>query len=164
MYSPLPQKTDTTVPWLLMGRTVKTLFDPMDCSPPVSSVHGIFHSRILEWVASPFSRGSSRPRDQTQASCIAGRSKPLILGFPSGSAVKNPSAMQEMWIQSLGQEDPLEEGMATHSSILAWRIPWTLEPGRLQSIGLQRVGHDWSDLAQTGKDYLDLSLPNLKLL
>jgi len=47
-----------------------------------------------------------------------------------------------MWVQSLGQEDPLEEGMATHSSILVWRIPWTEELGRLQSIGSQRVGHD----------------------
>jgi len=46
------------------------------------------------------------------------------------------------WIQSLGQEDPLEEGMATHSSVLAWRIPWTEEPGRLQSIGSHRVGHN----------------------
>ena len=46
-----------------------------------------------------------------------------------------------MWVQSLGWEDPLEEGMATHSGILAWRIPWTQEPGGLQSIGLKRVGH-----------------------
>ena len=49
---------------------------------------------------------------------------------------------QEKWIQFLGWEDPLEESMATHSSILAWRIPWTEEPGRLQSMGSQRVGHD----------------------
>ena len=49
---------------------------------------------------------------------------------------------QEMWVPSLGQEDALEEGMATHSSILAWRIPWTEEPGGLQSVGSQRVGHD----------------------
>ena len=55
---------------------------------------------------------------------------------------KNLPAMQENWAQSLGQEDPLEKGMATHSSILAWRIPWTDEPGRLQSMGLQRVRHD----------------------
>ena len=55
---------------------------------------------------------------------------------------KNLPAMQETWVLSLGREDPLEEGMATHSSILAWRIPWTEEPGRLQSIGSQRVGHD----------------------
>ena len=50
--------------------------------------------------------------------------------------------MQETWVQSLDQEDPLQEGMATHSSILAWRIPWAEEPGRLQSSGLQRVGQD----------------------
>ena len=49
-------------------------------------------------------------------------------------------------VQSLGREDPLEEGMATHSNILSWRIPWTEEPGQLQSIVLQRDGHDWSDM------------------
>ena len=58
--------------------------------------------------------------------------------------VKNPPAMQETQVQSLGQEDPPEKGMATQSSILAWRIPWTEEPGGLQSMGLQRVGHDWA--------------------
>ena len=56
--------------------------------------------------------------------------------------VKNPPAMQETYIQSLGWKDPLEEGMATHSSILAWKVPWTEEPGRLQSMGLQRVRYD----------------------
>ena len=56
--------------------------------------------------------------------------------------VKNPPAMQETLVQSLGWEDPLEEGMATHSSILAWRIPWTEEPGRLQSTGSQNAGHN----------------------
>ena len=55
--------------------------------------------------------------------------------------VKNLPAMQETWVQSLGWEDPLEKGMATHSSILAWRIPWTEETGRLQSMELQRVRH-----------------------
>ena len=55
---------------------------------------------------------------------------------------KSSLAMQETQVQSLGQEDSLEEAMATHSSILAWRIPWTEEPGGLQSIGSQRVGHD----------------------
>ena len=58
--------------------------------------------------------------------------------------VKNLPAMQEIWILSLGKEDSLEEVMATHSSILAWRIPWTEEPRGLQSIGLQRVGHYWT--------------------
>ena len=65
--------------------------------------------------------------------------------IPCGLAVKNPSAMQEpqeMRVLSLGQEDSLEEDMATHSSILSWRIPWTEEPCRLQSMGSQRVGHD----------------------
>ena len=56
--------------------------------------------------------------------------------------VKNLPAMQETQGQSLGQEDPLEEEMAIHFSILAWRILWTEEPGGLQSMGLQRVGHD----------------------
>ena len=55
---------------------------------------------------------------------------------------KNLLAKQETWVQSLGWEDPLEEGMATHSSILAWRIPWTEEPGGLQSMGSQRVRYD----------------------
>ena len=56
--------------------------------------------------------------------------------------VKHLPAMRETQVQSLGQEDPLEKKMATHSSILAWKIPWTEEPGRLQSMGSQRVGHD----------------------
>ena len=54
--------------------------------------------------------------------------------------VKNPPAVKETWVQFLSQEDALKKGMATHPSILAWRIPWTEEPGRLQSMGSQRVG------------------------
>ena len=60
---------------------------------------------------------------------------------------KRLSAMWETWVQSLGWEGPLEKEMAIHSSTLVWTIPWTEEPGRLQSIGPQRVRHDWSDLA-----------------
>ena len=56
--------------------------------------------------------------------------------------LKRLPPMRETWVRSLGGEDPLEKEMATHSSILAWRIPWTEEPGRLQSMGSQRVGHD----------------------
>ena len=56
--------------------------------------------------------------------------------------VKRLPTMGETWVQSLGQEDPMEKEMATHSSILAWKIPWTEEPGRLQSMGSQRVRHD----------------------
>ena len=63
-------------------------------------------------------------------------------GFPGGSVAKNPPAIQETGVLSLGQEDSLEKDMATHSSILAWEIPWTEEPGGLQSMGLQRVAHD----------------------
>ena len=63
-------------------------------------------------------------------------------GFPVAQTVKDPPAMQETWVQSLGWEDHLENGMATHSSILAWRIPWTEELSGLQSMGLKRVRHD----------------------
>ena len=68
-----------------------------------------------------------------------------ISGFPGGSAINNRPAVQElqkMQVRYLGQEDHLEKGMATHSSILAWKIPWTEEPGRLQSMGLQKIEHD----------------------
>ena len=58
--------------------------------------------------------------------------------------VKNLPTLQETWVQSLGWEDPLEKGMPTHSSILAWRIPWTEEPGGLQSLASQRVRHNWA--------------------
>ena len=66
----------------------------------------------------------------------------IIMVFPGSSGVKNLPAMQEMWVQSLGQEDSLEKDMATHSGILAWRIPRTEEPDGLQSMGLQRVGNN----------------------
>ena len=70
-----------------------------------------------------------------------------LLGSPGGSDGKNLSAMQETWAWSLGLEDPLEEEMATHSSILAWEIPWTEESRGLQSMGLQRFGHNWVEKA-----------------
>ena len=65
-----------------------------------------------------------------------------VMGFPGGSNGKESVCNVETWVQSLGWEDPLEEEMAIHSSILAWRIPWTEEPGRLQTTGSQRVRHD----------------------
>ena len=61
---------------------------------------------------------------------------------PVTQTVKNPPAVQETWVQSLGWEDPLKKGMTTHSSIPAWIIPWREEPGGLQSMGSQRVEHD----------------------
>ena len=63
------------------------------------------------------------------------------MDFTIAQMVKNLPAMQEIWVQSLGQEDPLEKVVATHSCTLAWKSPWTDEPGGLQSMGLQRVGH-----------------------
>ena len=64
---------------------------------------------------------------------------------PLAQTVKNTPARWETWVQSLGWEDPIEECMATHSSILAWRILWTEEPDEIESMGLQRVGHDWAN-------------------
>ena len=63
------------------------------------------------------------------------------MGFPGGSVVKNLPGKQETWVWSMGQEDSLEKEMATHFSILGWEIPWTEEPGRLWSMGSQRVRH-----------------------
>ena len=73
------------------------------------------------------------------------RGKGVQLGFPGSAEVKNQLSMvetQEKWVQSLGREDPLEREMATHSSILAWKISWTEEPGGLQPMGSQTVRHD----------------------
>ena len=80
----------------------------------------------------------------------SGRSPGEGIGYPLqyswaswvAQTVKNLPAVRETWVGSLGWDDPLEEDMATHSSILAWKIPWMEEPGRPQSMGLQRVGHD----------------------
>ena len=69
---------------------------------------------------------------------------PIVCASLVAQTVKNLPAIWETWTQSLGQEDPLEKGMATHSSILAWRIPWTEEPGGIQSMGSQSFQHDWA--------------------
>ena len=101
-----------------------------DCSLPGSSIHGIFQASVLEWGAITFS---------------AQMAKSHVNYFGSASLVaqtvkKNLPAMRETQIPSLGQEDPLKKEMATHSRILAWKIPWTEEPGGLQSKKSQRVG------------------------
>ena len=100
---------------VLVTQSCPALWDPVDCSPPGFSVYGILKARILEWVAIPFSSGSARPKDVWNLKCS-----------PTAQLVKNPPAMQETWVWSLGWEDPLEKGKTTHSSILAWRIPWTI--------------------------------------
>ena len=91
---------------------------------------------------------SSLTRDKTHIPCPGSwilnhwttREGPLIFFRALTTLVKNPHAMQETHVRSLGWEDPLEKEMATHSSILAWRIPWTEKPGGLQSMGLQELG------------------------
>ena len=88
-----------------------------------------------------------------------------ILGLPRWlKMVKNPPAMQETWIWSLGGEEPLEEGMATHSNILAWEIPWTEEPVGLQSMGLQRIRHDRATNTCTFSPILSLTKERRALL
>ena len=124
----------------------------MDCSQAPLSM-GILQVRTLEWAAMPSSKGASQLRDQTQVSHIAG-------GFFTSRAtrqahcnltyhlvvqmVKHLPITWETWVWSLGWEDPLEKKMATHSSTLAWKIPWMEESSRLQSMGSQRVRHDWA--------------------
>ena len=101
------QVTSACMPACLVAQLCPTLCNPMTCSPPGSSVHGISQARILEWVAISFSRGSSPPRDRTHVSYIG------------------------------------RQILYHHSSVIAWRIPWSGEPGGLQSMGLQRIGHNW---------------------
>ena len=95
---------------------------------------------------SPLSHSPSPPGNQSFAFCLYRlvnyRCIMHMMGFPVAQLVKNPPAMQETWVQSLGWEDPLEKGTATHSSILAQRIPWTT-----QSMGSQRVRRDWATFA-----------------
>ena len=138
---------------VLVAQSCPTLCDPLDCSPPGSSVHGILQARILEWVVISFSRGSFQPRDQTLISYVScfgswiwgckesDMTEQLIhnhhhiyiffylyMLWASQMAlvVKNPPTNAGdigMRVRSLGGEDPLEKEMASHSSILAWRIP-----------------------------------------
>ena len=121
-----------------------TMSDPMDCSLPGSSVHGIFQARVLEWGAIAFSWPQS---SQTPNKHLFISVKHCVFIDPASlvaQRLKHLPAKRETWVRSLGWEDPLEKEMATHSSILAWRIPWKEEPGGLQSKGLQRVGHNWT--------------------
>ena len=99
--------------------------------------------KICEGARSHFKRSSHNSKRKKRGITVS--SFFFFFGegvFPDGSVVKNLPANQEMWVQSVGRADPLEEGMATHSSILALRIPWTEKPGGLQFTGSQRVRHD----------------------
>ena len=131
---------------------------------PGFSVHGILQARLLEWVASSFSRGSSWPRNRTWVSHIAGRfftiratwkhthththrrrqwhpSPVLLPGSPTLQADSLPSELPRN-THTHTHTHTSEKAMASQSSTLAWKIPWTEEPGRLQSMGLRRVVHD----------------------
>ena len=119
----------------LVAQSCPALCDGKDYSLRGSSVHGIFQARVLKWVAISFSRGSPRPRDQTQVSHIVGKVVSLLFNMLSmlvlAQTVKRLPTMWEAQVPSLGWEDTLEKAMATHSSTLAWKIPWTEEPDRL---------------------------------
>ena len=132
-----------------------TLCDPMDCSPPGSSVHGIFQARILERVAI-FLLQVIFPTQESNPSllCLLHCRWILYLLSHQGSPIRMPSTpwwfsgkesacnagnLQEIWVQSLGREEPLEKEMETHYSILAWKSPWTEEPDRLHFVRSQRV-------------------------
>ena len=109
--------------------------------PPLLSEHKPWSLGLL--CASEAAEGPCLPRalqiwQEKQGKMI------VTWGSMMAQMVKNPPAVWETWVGSLGWEDPLEEGMATHSSILAWRTPWTKEPGELQSMGSQRLRHDWA--------------------
>ena len=103
-----------------------------------------FESVLMRWMSlEPIMQGEAKSEREKQTSYINPiymRSRKMV-----AQLVKNLPAMQETWIRSPGWEDPLEEGMATHSSVLAWGIPSTEEPGRLQSAGSRRVGYNRSD-------------------
>ena len=128
----------------------------MDGSPPGSSMHGIFQARVLECVAIAFSGAiSDTPSNLINHKVLLVLPTiffgiHLLLLLPDrcqaslvAQTEKNLPAMWETWVRSLGREDPLEREVATHFSILAWRIPWTEDLGGLQSMGSQRGTHNW---------------------
>ena len=120
--------------------TCLTLWDPMDCSPPGSSVHGISQARILEWVATPFSRESSWPRDPTQVSCIAVRFFYHLShqGRYFNFLIVCLISYQTQWLQ----EEHLLCAVYNHKCLMSWW--WTGKTGVLQSMGSQRVRHNWA--------------------
>ena len=120
----------------------------LSCTPSTSGVAiygGRVFKRVIElkgaWDFPDSSAGKESACNPEDPGLIPGWGIQLF-SILVAQMIKKPLAMRETWVRSLGREDPLEEGMATHSSILAWRIPRTAEPGGLQSMGSQRVGRD----------------------
>ena len=125
-----------------VAQSCLTLPDPMDCSLPDSSIHGILQARVLEWGAIAFSLllllGHLKRMSFEKVTLFSGAPQVALV-------VKNlpPIQVEVREAGSIsGSRDPLEKSMATHSSILAWRIPQTKEPGELQPIGMHTVGQD----------------------
>ena len=104
------------------------------------------------------------PSSINSETCVWFPGSILLMRFLVAQMVNNLPAMQETQVQSLGQEDSLEEGMAMHSSILAWRISWTEKPGRVQSMGSQRVGHDWAINTHVQRNVIGLLSPGYSQL
>ena len=142
----------------------------------ISDVHPEFLSRgvevqQLQWAQFNFCRGSLQVQvSSQQGPCFGSISWPLcpmvmkrVISRSSlmVQMVKRLPTMKKTWVQSLGRQDLLEKEMATDSSILAWKTPWTVEPVKLQSMGSQRVGHDWAtslSLSRSSKDFIDRPL------
>ena len=141
-----------------MGVQVSALalpFNPFGCIPRsrimwrfyiqvLRNYHTVFYSGCTIYIPTNSVLGSSIATHICY-SCCCYLMVVILMGkdFPVAQMVKNLPAMQETRVRSLGCEVPLEKGMTIHSSIAAWRIPWTEKPGRLQSVGSQRVRHDW---------------------
>ena len=119
----------------LVTKSCPTLWDPMDCNPPASSVHGIFLAKILEWVVMSSSRGSIRPRDGIHVSCIGMQ---ILYHWAIGEAHHHLSGFHKRSIPGEGQDNPLQY------SCLETPHGQRSLAGYLQSIGSQRVRHDWA--------------------
>ena len=115
-----------------------TLCDPVTCSPPGFSVHGILQARTLSGCRALLQGIFPTQGSNPSLPYLHWQVVTLPQAFLTAQLVKNLPAVWETWVQSLGWEDPLEKEMATHSSVLAWRIPWMEEPGGLQSMESQK--------------------------
>ena len=164
LYSPWGHKESDTTEQVLLHFTSLSLdtliFQKSYCIPRAfrNSLNSIFiaHQTFLSmefsrqeyWSRLPFPTPEDLP-DPGLNQCLLSWQANSSLLHHLAQTVKNLPAMRETWVWYLGQEDPLEKGMSTHSSILAWRIPCTEETGRLQSIGLQKVVHHWATFTFT---------------
>ena len=148
---------------LLLLSCVQLFFDPMDCSPQAPLFMGFPRQEFWSGMPLPSPGELSDPGTESMS--------PATAVCLVAQTVKSLPKTRETQVQSLGREAPLEKEMATHSRVLAWRIPWMEEPGGLQSMGsqrvglfLQRVGHDWANSLSWQADSLALSHQRSSLL